>query len=78
MTADNGPRRLHRGLVGADVRALQVRLNVKGLARIAADGEFGPTTETAVRDAQRRLGIEPSGVVDEPVANLILAYRRLE
>lgn len=64
--------------MGADVRALQVRLNVKGLARVIADGEFGPETEAAVRASQRRLGIPPTGVVDESVADLILAYRRLE
>lgn len=66
-----GPRHLHRGLAGADVRALQVRLNVKGLARLAADGEFGPDTEATVRHAQRSLGLPATGVVDDATADLL-------
>jgi N-acetylmuramoyl-L-alanine amidase len=47
-------------LVGDDVSALQTQLMEIGY-RLRADGVFGPTTELALRDFQRALGLVPDG-----------------
>ena len=56
-TLEHGDRDLRRGSRGAEVAALQRLLG------IAADGEFGPATEAAVRRFQRRRGLAPDGIV---------------
>lgn len=48
---------LRRGANGALVSAIQRRLG------IAANGNFGPTTEAAVREFQRANGLVPDGIV---------------
>lgn len=48
---------LQRGSRGADVKTLQGKLN------LAQDGIFGPITEEAVRDFQKRKGLTVDGVV---------------
>jgi peptidoglycan hydrolase-like protein with peptidoglycan-binding domain len=58
----SGPRRLERGARGEDVKALQRALTAIGIPT-AADGIFGPKTQASVRDAQRRFGLEPTGIV---------------
>lgn len=62
------PRTLQRGASGNDVRELQVR--VAGWAAdaprqvfVAADGQFGPATEEAVKRFQRAYSLEADGVV---------------
>lgn len=61
---------LQRGDGSAGVFELQQYLSVLNITNAAgqplsADGEFGPSTEQAVRDYQRRAGIEPpTGAVD--------------
>jgi peptidoglycan hydrolase-like protein with peptidoglycan-binding domain len=54
---------LRLGAYGPQVCSLQ-----RGLARagepIAVDGGYGPQTRSAVRRAQRRLGLRPTGVAD--------------
>lgn len=47
---------LKRGLKGAPVRRLQVKLG------IADDGDFGPGTEKAVRDFQKKNGLTADGI----------------
>ncbi|MEM9970644.1 MAG: peptidoglycan-binding protein [Pseudomonadota bacterium] len=47
---------LRRGLTGAPVKRLQRHLN------IAADGDFGPATEQAVRDFQAAAGLKVDGI----------------
>jgi peptidoglycan hydrolase-like protein with peptidoglycan-binding domain len=47
---------LKRGSKGADVRKLQDLLKIK------ADGQFGPVTEKAVREVQRRQGLKEDGI----------------
>lgn len=54
-------RSLRRGSEGEDVRALQRALIDRGYA-LDDDGDFGPNTERAVRNYQRRNGIDPIGV----------------
>lgn len=47
----------------AAVRALQAHITAIGVAAIAADGDFGPATEAAVRAFQRERGLTESGEV---------------
>lgn len=55
------------------VRALQVTLNVRGLACLRADGVFGPSTEAAVREAQYLTGRPTNGRV---TIDDLTAFRR--
>lgn len=48
-----------------DVRALQAALAGLGLYRGAVDGIAGPLTRGAVRAAQRRFGLPPTGQADQ-------------
>jgi hypothetical protein len=54
---------LSEGSSGAAVEALQRQLILLGFLSADADGAFGPATAAAVRDAQRRLLLEPDGIV---------------
>lgn len=65
------PYPLRRGSEGAPVRALQVRLTSLGLARLLADGRFGPATEGAVKAARRRLGLPPGAEADAGLMSAI-------
>jgi N-acetylmuramoyl-L-alanine amidase len=47
---------------GDDVAALQERLVVLGMHAGPVDGVFGVATETALRELQRGLGLEPDGL----------------
>lgn len=47
---------------GEDVKLLQVKLIKKGF-KISADGDFGPKTESAVKDLQRANRLNPDGIV---------------
>jgi hypothetical protein len=49
---------LRRGATGALVQQVQTKLNV-----VPANGNFGPTTEAAVRQFQRTAGLVPDGIV---------------
>jgi putative chitinase len=53
---------LHRGDKGEQVAALQSMLGAKGFA-IAADGDFGWATHTAVKQFQASQGLQADGVV---------------
>ncbi|MEH2160070.1 MAG: peptidoglycan-binding domain-containing protein [Nostoc sp.] len=54
---------LRIGLHGSEVLKLQQKLKKLGLLKGDADGDFGETTETAVKAAQKRYGLEADGVV---------------
>jgi len=54
---------LRLGMKGPAVEGLQERLKSLGFLKGAADGVFGPETQAAVKAAQRRLSLEPDGVV---------------
>lgn len=54
---------LRIGLRGSEVVKLQQQLKKLGLLKDDADGDFGQTTETAVKAAQKRYGLEADGVV---------------
>ncbi|MEH2194335.1 MAG: peptidoglycan-binding domain-containing protein [Nostoc sp.] len=54
---------LRIGLRGSEVVKLQQQLKKLGLLKGDADGDFGETTEAAVKAAQKRYGLEADGVV---------------
>lgn len=56
---------LRRGSSGDAVRQLQQALQDLGFSPGAVDGQFGPTTESAVKAFQRHVGIHPDGVCGE-------------
>ena len=60
------------GATGDDVRAAQLLLNVNG-ADIAEDGRFGPLTEAATADFERRHDLHVDGIVDIDVWRLLTA-----
>lgn len=53
---------LERGDEGEAVRQLQRDLSVCGYGPLVQDGDFGPATETAVREMQRYHGLDPDGI----------------
>lgn len=64
VTPTPTPPSLQRGFTGSDaVRAVQRRLKELGYYKGAADGDFGPATETAVKDFQKANGLTADGKV---------------
>lgn len=64
-TARGGPGgELRLGAYGPRVCALQRALRRDGARGLSIDGGYGPRTRDAVRRAQRRLGLRPTGVSD--------------
>ena len=55
---DKGRPTIRRGARGDDVKKLQAKLKLKSV-----DGIFGPTTEAAVREFQRKAELVPDGIV---------------
>jgi peptidoglycan hydrolase-like protein with peptidoglycan-binding domain len=53
---------LRLGMRNAEVTKLQQQLQKLGFLGGNVDGDFGPTTEAAVKAAQKRYGLEPDGV----------------
>lgn len=52
---------LGRGDKGVPVKQLQKLLNDWFQAGLTVDGDFGPATETAVKAAQAKMGVDPDG-----------------
>lgn len=63
---------LGRGATGAAVRALQRRLAGAGFDPGGVDGRFGARTEAALKDYQRRAGLEVTGRTDLATATALL------
>lgn len=63
-SGSSGSTLLRRGSTGAAVRALQTRLNrdYPAYSKLAADGVFGPATESVVREFQRRARLGVDGI----------------
>lgn len=59
-----GDRVLSKGSDGEDVRELQTLLAALGHDPEGIDGEYGSLTASAVKDAQKALGIAATGVAD--------------
>lgn len=53
---------LSRGDSGKDVKALQSQLKAAGIYAGKIDGDFGPATDAAVRELQRRQGLKVDGI----------------
>ena len=62
---------LQIGHQGSRVKALQEALGSEGLLEGRFDGYFGPDTETAVIDLQRREGLPVSGIANKEVADVL-------
>jgi hypothetical protein len=54
---------LKQGAKGEDVKTLQTALNKQAAAALAVDGSFGPLTDRAVREFQRKKGLAVDGSV---------------
>ncbi|MBS9392676.1 MAG: peptidoglycan-binding domain-containing protein [Dolichospermum sp.] len=54
---------LHLGTSGPEVIKLQKQLKILGFLNGKIDGDFGRSTEAAVKAAQTRYGLKPDGVV---------------
>lgn len=54
---DKGPQVMH---LQSALKALGI-----GLPKYGVDGIFGPETQAAVKQAQQKLGLSPSGTADE-------------
>ena len=66
VTPTPTPKSLQRGFTGSDaVRAVQRRLKELGYYKGSADGDFGPATETAVKEFQKANGLTADGKVGE-------------
>ncbi|WP_217924214.1 peptidoglycan-binding protein [Miltoncostaea oceani] len=75
-TARGGPRNeLRLGATGPRVCALQRLLVRAGDDDVEVDGGYGPLTRAAVRRAQRRVGLRPSGVADDLLLRRLRAPR---
>ena len=67
LTPEPSTGPLSWGHQGERVRALQRALIDRNLLFDEADGQYGPNTETAVRDLEFLLDLEPDGVADSVV-----------
>ena len=67
------PSTLKNGASGDDVIRLQRRLSGLEFFYGALDGQYGAATETAVRDFQKRNGLEKSGVADQATLSLLFS-----
>ncbi|WP_138504154.1 peptidoglycan-binding domain-containing protein [Nostoc sp. PA-18-2419] len=63
---------LRPGLRGSEVIKLQKQLKKLGYLKGDIDGDFGPTTEEAVKAVQKRYGLEADGVVGGATWEIIL------
>lgn len=64
-------RMLKKGMSGADVTALQVKLNALGYDCGTADGKFGKKTEAAVKAFQTDHGLTADGIAGPETLKLI-------
>lgn len=58
-------------MVGEDVRQLQTRLHQIGYIDLVVDGDFGETTETAIRNFQTANNLDPDGEVGDMTWNAL-------
>jgi len=65
---------LRSGNGGSHVAALQSLLNVKAAQALTVDGDFGPATETGVRNVQRFFGLPVDGIAGEKTWTVLLAF----
>ncbi|MBW4560813.1 MAG: peptidoglycan-binding protein [Mojavia pulchra JT2-VF2] len=63
---------LRLGNSGSEVAKLQELLKKQGFLESGIDGDFGPTTETALKAAQRRYDLEADGVAGAATWEILL------
>jgi peptidoglycan hydrolase-like protein with peptidoglycan-binding domain len=63
-----GPLRM--GATGAAVKEIQLALRARGCP-LTGTGYFGPQTDTAVEDLQRKSGLPVTGIIDAATAALL-------
>ena len=66
---------LHVGMRGSEVVKLQERLKRLGFLSGDADGDFGASTEAAVKAAQQRYGLEADGVAGGATWDVLMRRR---
>jgi len=64
---------IRRGVVGAQVRDLQIALNAFAGAGLRVDGVFGPKTEETVRTFQAIFNLPIDGVVGKQTGACLVA-----
>lgn len=62
---------------GADVERLQLFLNKLGFNTGSVDAVFGPTTEKAIREFQRSMGLVPDGIVGDSTLAAFASLRSI-
>ncbi len=74
-TGEYGERNLRKGMVGADVQALQRDLIALGYScgKYGADGDFGSATKAAVKAFQRDTGLTEDGIAGPKTFAMIAA-----
>jgi peptidoglycan hydrolase-like protein with peptidoglycan-binding domain len=65
---------LRRGSQGDDVKYLQRLLNDFLSSNLTIDGNFGPKTEAAVKQAQEFFGLQVDGIVGSKTWYYLIAY----
>ncbi len=65
---------LKRGSKGNAVKGLQNALKARSYGSISVDGNFGPGTETAVRELQRGNGLEEDGIAGPNTWGALAVY----
>lgn len=71
-----GKRMLRRGMVGHDVSVLQFLLAKHGLRVKRLNSNFGPVTETLVKQFQRTRGLAADGVVGPATQTALVGRKR--
>lgn len=75
QAVESGQKLLKRGSKGEAVEHLQGLLNDKQGSGLAVDGDFGPKTDRAVRQAQSSLGVKVDGKVGPNTAGALSTGR---
>lgn len=75
-TGDLPTKTLKKGSEGKQVKLLQQFLNWDGGCNLVVDGIFGPATDKAVRNFQKRNGLDVDGIVGPLTRNKMKAVRK--
>ena len=71
VTGTNPPVASNSPHSSSTVRNVQQALNAKGFNAGPADGQWGPTTENALKQFQTAQGLPPTGVLDTRTLNAL-------
>lgn len=76
MKIEREEKKIERGMKGDDVERLQKELKKLGYDPGPIDGKFGPKTEAAIKEFQKKKKLEEDGIVDPKTAKAINAALR--